>query len=233
MIPLLLKNIADLFLPNLCVLCQERLGEREDYVCEGCWGKLTPFPDRTTTPLRPLRGVLDGLWIGWEYEARMRRLVHLMKFEGRPELTQRLMEEWLKVIVHPEGLQDFQVLLPVPIHPARRRERGFNQSELLARKLSEAGGWMVAQDDAVRIINTPSQTLLDRDERWRSVSGAFQVRHPESFQQRKVLIVDDLATSGATLHALAMLLRRSGAATVGGVVLTSPIGLDSQSPKYA
>jgi len=199
------------------------------YVCRGCWGKLTPFPERTTTPLRPLRGVLDHLWIGWEYEARVRRIVHLMKFEGRPELSRKLIEEWLRVIVHPEGLQDFDILLPVPIHPARRRERGFNQSELLARELGKILGLPVAERDALRIINTPSQTLLDRKERWHSVAEAFQLRRPEFFPRRRVLLVDDLATSGATLHALAALLRRGDAAAIGGAVLTSPSGLDSQS----
>ena len=229
MIRTTLKGLADLFLPNLCVLCEAQLGVGAEYVCDSCWGKLTPFPERTTTPLRPLRGVLDHLWIGWEYEARVRRIVHLMKFEGRPELARKLVEEWLRIIVHPKGLQDFDLLLPVPIHPARRRERGFNQSELLARELGSILNLPVAEGDALRVINTPSQTLLDRAERWHSVAEAFRLRPMQSFQRRKVLVVDDLATSGATLHALATLLRRCDAAAVGGAVLTSPCGLDSQS----
>jgi ComF family protein len=180
-------------------------------------------------PLRPLRGVLNHLWIGWEYETRVRRIVHLMKFEGRPELARTLIEEWLRVIPRAERLQDFDLLLPVPIHPARRRERGFNQSDLLARELGNVLDLPVAEQDAMRVIHTPSQTLLDRKERWHSVAAAFQLRRPEFFQRRRILLVDDLATSGATLHALATLLRRGGAAAVGGAVLTSPVGLDSQS----
>jgi ComF family protein len=222
-----LEGLVDLFLPNLCVLCDGELPRSEIYVCEGCWSTLPPFPDRTMQPLRPLRGVLDRLWIGWEYDTRVRRIVHLLKYSARPELSQKLIDEWLKVITRGEDLKEMDLLVPVPIHPARRRERGFNQSERLARRLGSVLDLPVADQDAVRVINTPSQTLLDREERWRSVAQAFALPEPAAVRNRKILIVDDLATSGATLHALATLLLKREAASVSGAVMTSPIGLDS------
>lgn len=163
------------FLPNLCLLCKAQLGESERYVCSSCWSALPVFPDRSALPLRSLRGVLDRLWIGWEYDERLRQIVHLFKYDGRPEFAELLTREWLKVIPHVTELSGYDVLLPVPIHSARRRWRGFNQSERLASALSLQLNLPVENENAVRIVNTPSQTSLDREERWRSVAKAFQV----------------------------------------------------------
>lgn len=135
--------------------------------------------------------------------------------------------------LYAEELGQAELLLPVPIHAARRRWRGFNQSEHLAAHLGRTLSLPLAGRGAIRIVNTPSQTLLDRERRWRSVAQAFRILRPDSFKGRRVLIVDDLATSGATLHALARLMRECEAATVWAAVLTSPAAVDSQSRKYA
>lgn len=227
------QELTGIFLPDLCLLCDAPLEDQEPYVCTPCWISLPLFPDRTAQPFRSLRGLLDRLWIGWEYDGRVRRIVHLFKYESRPELARLLANEWLKAIAHPDDLRDFDLLLPVPIHRARRRWRGFNQSERLAIHLSQVLNLPVAVEEAVRIVNTPSQTLLDRDERWRSVAEAFRILQPETFRDKRILMVDDLATSGATLHALARRLHDCGAARVAAAVLTSPNTVDSQFQKYA
>lgn len=225
----LVHDLLGLFLPDLCLFCMAPLRESELYACARCWAGLPVFPDRTGAPLRSLRGLLDRLWIGWAYDERVRRIVHLFKYDGRPELAETLVREWLRAIPHAEELGEAEVLLPVPIHAARMRWRGFNQSERLAKQLGKSLGLPVAGQEAIRIVNTPSQTLLDREERWRSVAQAFQILQPKRFQGRRVLILDDLATSGATLHALARLLKGCEASAVWAAVLTSPVAVDSQS----
>jgi ComF family protein len=229
----LIRDLAGLFLPELCVLCSGSLQQGDFYVCPACWTRLPVFPDRTASPLKSLRGVLDRLWIGWVFDERMRRLVHLFKYDCRPEFGALLIREWLKVIPHREELYQTQIILPVPVHRARLRWRGFNQSERLAHSLAEKIETEMASDEAIRIINTRSQTHLNRAERWRSVSEAFRITDESLFRGRRVLIVDDLATSGATLHALASLLRRCHAASVSAAVLTSPLIGDSQFEKLS
>jgi competence protein ComFC len=218
----LFTGLLDLALPNLCLLCEKHLQEGERYVCAGCWRRLVVFPDRSASPFRSLRGSLDTLWIGWDYDERMKRIVHHFKYRARPDFAELLIREWLACIPHTEKLREADLLLPVPIHSARRRWRGYNQSELLADQLGQALNLPVAESQVLRVVNTPSQTLLDRGQRWRSVAQAFQATAEARFQNQCVVIVDDLATSGATLHALASLLREQGAASVSAAVLTSP-----------
>ncbi len=229
----LIRDLVGLFLPELCVLCSSPLQKANLYVCPECWRRLPVFPDRTTAPLRSLRGVLDRLWIGWVYDDRIRKLVHQFKYDCRPEFGELLVQEWLKVIPHREELYQTQIILPVPVHSARRRCRGFNQSERLACSLAEKFETEIAVDGAVRMINTRSQTHLNREERWQSVSRAFRITDESLVRGRRVLIVDDLATTGATLHALASLLRRCRAASVSAAVLTSPLIGDSQLEKLS
>jgi ComF family protein len=217
------RDVLGLFLPNLCLLCDKPLSRSNLYVCPSCWRSLTVFPDRTTQPLRPLRGILDRLWIGWSYDDDMRRIVGLFKYDSRPELAGLLVREWLLGIPHREELSGMDLLLPVPIHPARKRWRGFNQSERLALELGRALNLPVIGEEALRIVNTPSQTELDREERWQSVRDAFRLQDSAVFLGKNVLLVDDLATSGATLKALGSLLKDSGAASVSAAVMTSPL----------
>jgi ComF family protein len=216
------KEISGLFLPNLCLLCDSRLDHDGQYLCDKCWRTLPPYPERSGSPLRSLRGVLDNLWIGWEYDERLRRIIHLFKYHGRPELASRLVREWCEVMRDSAAVSDFDVLLPVPIHSARRRSRGFNQSECLAASLAANYKLQLEQAGTVRIVNTPSQTTLGRQKRWRSVEHAFELGDTQAARDKRILIVDDLVTSGATLHALASLLRRNGAAGVSAAVLTAP-----------
>jgi ComF family protein len=216
------RDLLGLFLPNLCLLCDRPLEKSDPYVCPSCWGSLTVFPDRTAQPLRSLRGVLDRLWIGWSYDDRMKRIIHRFKYDSRPELAETLVRQWVKGLPHYGELVTQHLLLPVPIHPARRRWRGYNQSERLALHLGLALNLPVAGDEAVRIINTPSQTELDRQDRWRSVQNAFRVSNASVFAGKRILLVDDLATSGATLKSLGLLLRDCGAVSVNAAVLASP-----------
>lgn len=228
-----LADLANVFLPDLCLLCRARMNGDYRYVCANCWASLEVFPDRSTSPIRTLRGCLDRLWIGWNFDHRMRRIIHLFKYGSRPELAELLVQEWLKTLPNQQDLRQMDLIIPVPIHTARRRWRGFNQSERLAVCLGSHLKLPVVSEDVVRIVNTKSQTSLDRNERWKSVANAFQVL-PENFlANKRVLIVDDLVTSGATLHALFVTLRAQGVAAISAAVLTSPQPADSQSQKSA
>ncbi len=219
---LVFHDCISLFLPNLCMLCDTPLDGKEKYICHKCWMTLPIFPDRSGVPLRPLRGVLDRLWIGWEYDQRLRRIIHLFKYHSRPEFAELLIREWLKTVPRPVEIMNVDFIVPVPIHPARRRFRGFNQSERLASNLAVHFNLQIKSEYVKRIINTPSQTTLGRGERWRSVEQAFAVPDADVFQGKNVLIVDDLVTSGATLHALVTLLSGCGTAAVSAAVLTAP-----------
>ncbi len=222
MLTRLLRDAWELFLPDLCLFCDQPLGDDDLYVCPACWRSLPVFPEREGTPLRPLRGVLNRLWIGWIYDERMRRIVHLLKYDGRPEFAECLISEWTKILPVMRIAAQTELIIPVPIHSARRRHRGFNQSELLAAELSRHLNIPVLAHGVFRRVNTPSQTHLDKKARWRSVTDIFTVTESHRISGKSVLIVDDLVTSGATLHSLAGRLLECGASEVNAAVLTTP-----------
>lgn len=219
----IIKDVVGLFLPDLCLFCDARLCQAERYLCEQCWSTLPVYPDRTGMPIRPLRSVLSHLWIGWVYDDRLRRIIHLFKYQSRADLADLLVRKWIEAMPHFDKIMDADVLIPVPIHSARRRQRGFNQSEQLADCLALHCGIPTANDALLRIINTPSQTALDRGERWRSVEQAFKASVANSVAGQRLLLIDDLVTSGATLHYLAKLLHECGAESVSAAVLASPL----------
>jgi len=106
------------------------------------------------------------------------------------------------------------LIVPVPLHPRRRRERGFNQSELIARELARRADTSVAPDALVRRQDTAPQTGLSAASRRANVRGAFAVRQRARVSGRTVVLVDDVFTTGATAHACARALREAGAAEV-------------------
>jgi ComF family protein len=110
--------------------------------------------------------------------------------------------------------EQFDALVPVPLHPARRRERGYNQAELLAKAMAAETGFPIIAHELRRIRATPSQTKLDRHARAENVKDAFALAKDLSFTGLKILLVDDVYTTGATLNECARMLREAGAASV-------------------
>lgn len=149
----------------------------------------------------------------------MREALHAFKFRGRQALAAPLGDLLVEVAARrlPDGAP--ALLVPVPLHPRRERERGFNQALLLARRLGRARGIPVRADALVRAAATQAQTELDARARRANVRGAFRLRRPEAIAGRHVLLVDDILTTGATLSECARCLREGGAATVGALTV--------------
>lgn len=145
----------------------------------------------------------------------MRDTLHAFKFGGRRAMAAPLGDLVAEMgpAALPVALVD--VLIPVPLHPRRERDRGFNQALLLARRIGRRWHVPVRADVLVRVVNTISQTELDAGARRSNVHGAFALRRPDVVAGRHVLIIDDIMTTGATAGECATRLRQGGAATVG------------------
>jgi len=148
------------------------------------------------------------------YAGGLRILIHELKFRGRRRVAARLAEGLLADPASSATLAPPGVLVPVPLHPRRRRERGFNQSEVLAEEIGRRCGWRVAPGALVRRKETAAQPGLSAAARRRNVAGAFAVRRPAQIAGRVVVLVDDVVTTGATARACAQALRRAGAREV-------------------
>lgn len=149
------------------------------------------------------------------YEDVAREALHAFKFGGHRALAVPLGDLLLEAIEGrlPAGLPD--LLVPVPLHPRRERERGFNQSSLLARRVGRAWGCPVRADVLARTVATPSQTTLDVAARRANVRHAFRLRRPELVAGRHVILVDDILTTGATVSECVRCLEGAAPSTIG------------------
>lgn len=146
----------------------------------------------------------------WVYDERAALAVHALKYAARTRVAATLAAEMARAL---EGLPRPDLVMAVPLHAARERERGHNQAERLATPLAAALGALHVRGVLVRSRHTPPQVGGSAAERRRNVRGAFEVRGPSALRGRRVLLVDDVVTTGATLEAALDALRAAGAET--------------------
>jgi ComF family protein len=169
------------------------------------------------------------------YEGSLRGLVRLLKYERvRPaaEVLGHLLSNTVAVLLA-SGELSLPIVIPVPLHPARQRQRGFNQSELVARAMlnSLKGQGLTFDARALkRRRPTESQTGLTREQRGLNVRGAFVVAKPRSIADRDVLLVDDVFTTGTTVSECARVLTRAGARAVWAVTVARVLDPGTRKP---
>ena len=227
------RAIVDGVLPPRCLACGATVDE-VDALCGRCWASMTffappwcavcglPFP-------HPMgEGAICGACASrppsWDrarsvlrYDRHSRRLVLMLKHADQTHLVGAF-GRWMHRVGH-EMLADADLLVPVPLHWTRLFGRRFNQAALLARAIRAAGGPPVGPDWLVRSRRTPSQGLMGPAARARNVHGAFALRRGRSVEGKRVVLIDDVLTTGATAEECARVLRRAGADYVGVLVL--------------
>ncbi len=199
----------------LCAACSESLPRLAGTVCPSCALPIPGEPGGAACG-RCLQDppVWHGILAGWTYAFPLDRLIHAFKYRHAFGLAEELVRPLVQrcpVLPRP----DF--LLPMPLHPLRQRERGYNQSLLLARELERALGLPLLVRACRRRRSTAVQTGLSAAERWRNLHQAFDCN--AAVRGRHIAIVDDVMTSGASLHHLTRALLAAGAARVDGWVL--------------
>jgi ComF family protein len=215
--------------PSACPACGTCLPHPSaGPLCGPCWLTLprhrgglcrcgTPLGDGSAGPCGRCRRGLSPFAAGASlgpFEGALRLLVHELKYRGRRRLAVRLAGLLLAESTVRRVLTAGADLVPVPLHPRRRRERGFNQAELLALALARGSGLEVGAGLLVRRRDTSPQAGLSAASRRRNVTGAFAARHRPRLVGRTLVLVDDVITTGATAAACARVLKQAGAAEV-------------------
>ncbi len=205
----LAADLLDLVAPPLCAACDAPYPTQPP-LCAACRTYLLAADERPA-----------DVSVAFEHGASLARAIYRAKYDGDPNLAVALGALLVETFEAPPEPDD--AIVPVPLHPRRLRERGYNQARELARPLARHLRVPVLTDVVARARDTPSQTRLDRAARRRNVADAFTVTRPEGLRGRRVLLVDDVVTTGATLASLRAALLAAGARSVRSVALSRAV----------
>ncbi len=229
------NGLLDVVYPPRCLVCGQ---EESEPLCGACLGAivplLPPFCDRCGVPVTAGRLVCDDCEIGpepafaWsqavgQYTGVLRTAIHRLKYESKGALAGPLGALLASTLETPSPLlppnREFDYIVPVPLHPSKFRARGFNQSERIARVLSERRNWPIDTNGLFRTRKTRTQTALHATERRQNVQGIFDTKSPLYFDGRSVLLIDDVLTTMSTVSECSRILRNAGAKRVAVLAL--------------
>lgn len=236
--PDILDTILHWVLPVDCATCGGAAADRRlPFFCRPCWGSVTPIegpvcprcgepfdsplaladsPGHQCRACREKPPRFDCALSPYRYEGVIEQAIRLFKYRRRDTLAAPLAD---LMLVWADRLPPADLVMPVPLHHSRLRVREFNQSLLLADRIARRLGLPLSFEHLERIRPTRPQTELDRADRARNMRRAFAVREPGDLENRRILLVDDVLTTGATANDCARALRRAGAVSVAVLTL--------------
>ena len=182
----------------LCDACWEQIELLKPPWCQicglPCWSAVCADCREQPPLFRRLRAIAF-------YEPTLREAVHLMKYEKKQVISKHLIQLLQAHLPEDFSSTGYDFLLPIPLHTNRLRQRGFNQAEQIAQGVAQGWGVPVRTDILLRIRDTaPLSSLESHEERKKNIAGAFEVRSPDSIQGRKILLIDDIFTTGTTIN---------------------------------
>ncbi|MEE9555114.1 MAG: ComF family protein [candidate division Zixibacteria bacterium] len=227
-----LKSIYDDFKeflsPSLCIGCRSEISRDNPFFCDNCFRSLKR-ENSGTGPICPFCGRPEGvsgscsfcvdtesslLYFWGGYDSLLKESVTLFKFNGMVELGKSLTEMAANNLASRLESLQFDMIVPVPLYKTRRRQRGFNQSEIIAEILAKRLGTPLRPDLLKRVRQTAQQAKLEENQRWKNVEAAFALREIVDLSAKRILLVDDIVTTGATIFEASRPLKDSGASHV-------------------
>ncbi|WP_461883210.1 ComF family protein [Fusicatenibacter sp.] len=218
----------DAVYPRRCPVCDGLLSQKEPYLCRNCVEKIHPIHGaRCKKCGKPVedeaefcrdcsrtRHSFDRGFAPYSYHGELEASLMRFKYHERQEYAGFYAHAACRYVGSQIRRRNAEVLVPVPIHPARRRYRGYNQAEVFAKRLSEEFQIPMNAHLIRRVKRTKPQKELDPAERRKNLENAFALEKPGQMKYRRILLVDDIYTTGSTVDALAALLKKNGAVQV-------------------
>ena len=213
----ILEDFVSLFYPRYCRGCLNSLVKGEDLICTQCLLEMpkshyhllhdNPFYQKFKGRL-PVKNVMT--LFKFVKESRVQHVLHALKYKQQPEIGEMLGRVYGHDLAEADYKNSFDLIIPVPLHISRRRIRGYNQSEAFGKGLSQM--LEVPCDDTcmMRAARTETQTQKTKLSRWENVSKIFHVVKCEAIAEKRILLVDDVVTTGATLEACGQALLQAG-----------------------
>ncbi len=203
-----MKSVINLFFPKVCYACSSYLSDNEDTICINCRHDL-PVTDFHFNNDDSVKKVLRGrakvelatALFRFEKKGPVQQLIHGLKYKGYEHIGE-LLGDWLGgELAEVETYQSVDMVIPVPMHKKKLKKRGYNQVSKFGQQVAKALNAEYVDDVLVKISNTTSQTTKGRLARWNNNNEIFAVKNILKIENKHVLIVDDIITTGATLEA--------------------------------
>ncbi len=214
--------------PPICTYCETRLQDKERLFCTNCLQSAQPVNSNSveeltaikvwgSTPLKKIKSL-------WCFDDFVQTVIHELKYNRKMSLAKRLGVDLANAVLQDEDYAGADLLIPVPLHKSKQRERGFNQSLLLAKSIAQNTKIPVGNKIINRVQKTKVQAKLNATQRMKNVNEAFMVADVDRIKNKSVILIDDVCTTGATLFACSDVLRRAGCSQV--IALTLAKALD-------
>lgn len=224
------EAFINLLFPRTCYACYQPLESAEQIICTKCHLDL-PKTNSHLEPLPELRHKFLGKvevkyafsYLKFVKGGKIQRLMHELKYRGKQEIGETL-GRWYGGDLRESGFSgEFDMILTVPLHKKRLRERGYNQSDCFAKGLSESLGVMWDGSILIRTKKTDSQISKTRTERFLNMEDVFVVSDSADLRRKRILLVDDTITTGATLEACIIALRKADVSEISVVTIAMVI----------
>lgn len=213
-------------------------------ICSNCEENLKVLKEREYQ--NPHCSNITKIYSAFDYEGGIRKAIHQLKFNNNPhnasvlvDLSYPLLKRFFSresrcmpceiqksmnpiirfINKQPAQVANYDIIIPTPLHPARKRQRGYNQSELIASRLAFHMKTPMLTSVLIKKVNTPPQSTLSRGERLKNLVEVFQVKNPNLVKGRKILLVDDIMTTGSTLEQCAKALKDAGGIRIDAYVV--------------
>ena len=208
---LLIKNfraLTHLLYPHICIGCGTDILSAQNVICIKCFNELphTGFARHANNPVEeifwgriPVVAAMSELW--FSKVSLTQNLIHEFKYKGNKEVGKFLGRIMGKSLTESNRFNEIDFLVPLPLFEKKEKKRGYNQSAILCEGIKEILNVPINVGNVQRRIATATQTRKGRKERWENVSESFKVNNPEELAGKKILLVDDVITTGATLEA--------------------------------
>lgn len=201
-------SVRHLFYPHVCRSCYREISNREQFICFNCLADL-PFTDfalSVNNPVEknfygrvPVEAAMSLLY--FTPASMVQNLIHQVKYKGQEKLAIYLGKMMGRTLLSSPRFDPIDLILPLPLFKNREKQRGYNQSALLGKGISDETGIPVNEKALKRVKSAPTQTRKSREERWENVEGLFTLSAPHGLENKSILLVDDVVTTGATLDA--------------------------------
>ena len=203
-----LKNFFSLFFPRICPACSKNLLSGESCLCSSCqaelpFARLTNLSDNAMTQLfwGRVRIETGAPLFYFSKGSKVQRLIHALKYRGYREIGPCLGRIHGHDLKRSPLYQGLDMVVPVPLHPRKEARRGYNQSALFGKGLAEILEIPLVENRLLRIVPTSSQTRKTRFRRWQNVESVFHIPDLSVFENKRILLADDVVTTGSTLEA--------------------------------